>query len=75
MAVIEEMDHKPRVILSTITFIIATADELQVDQSGEIEWPIVVLIIELTDNFVIVFFTLEFLVRLILCPNKMKFIR
>ena len=63
------------VILSTITFIISTADELQVDETGEMEWPVIVFIIELTDNFVIVFFTLEFLVRLLICPNKIKFMR
>ena len=39
------------VIISTITFIISTADELQMDQSGEMEWPIVVFIIELTDKY------------------------
>ena len=63
------------VILSTITFIISTADELQMDEGGESEWPLVVLVIEMTDNFVVVFFTLEFLVRLAICPNKIKFIR
>ena len=52
------------VILSTFTFILSTADELQKDDEGESEWPIVVLIIEMTDNFVIVFFSLEFVVRL-----------
>ena len=51
------------VILSTVTFIISTADELQEDEEGEAEWPIVVLIIEMVDNFVIVFFSLEFVVR------------
>ena len=39
------------VIISTITFIISTADELQTDQSGEMEWPVVVFIIELTDKY------------------------
>ena len=63
------------VILSTITFIISTADELEMDEGGESEWPLVVLVIEMTDNFVVVFFTLEFLVRLAICPNKIKFIR
>ena len=63
------------VILSTITFIISTADELQMDAEGESEWPVVVLIIEMTDNFVIVFFSLEFVIRLLICPNKLKFIR
>ena len=63
------------VIISTITFIISTAEELQEDQNGESDWPIVVMIIEFIDNFVVVFFSIEFVVRLILCPNKIKFIR
>ena len=63
------------VIISTITFIISTAEELQEDKNGESDWPIVVMIIEFIDNFVVVFFSIEFVVRLILCPNKIKFIR
>ena len=63
------------IVLSTLTFIISTADELQMDAEGESEWPVVVLIIEMTDNFVIVFFSLEFVIRLLICPNKLKFIR
>ena len=63
------------VIISTITFIISTAEELQVDENGGSDWPVVVMIIQFTDNFVVVFFSLEFVVRLLLCPNKIKFIR
>ena len=51
------------VIISTFTFIISTADGLQSDEDGESEWPVVVLIIEMVDNFVVVFFSLEFVVR------------
>ena len=56
-------------------FISNQADELQMGADGSSEWPIVVFIIEMTDNFVIVFFSLEFVVRLIICPNKIKFMR
>ena len=40
------------------------------DSLGNIEYPWVVFIIELLDNFVVIFFTIEFAVRLIICPNK-----
>jgi len=63
------------VILSTITFIISTADELQTDEKGQIAFPTIVTIIEWVDNFVIVFFSIEYLARLVLCPNKIKFLK
>ena len=63
------------VILSTITFIISTADELQMDEEGQIAFPTIVAIIEWVDNFVIVFFSIEYLARLVLCPNKIKFLK
>ena len=63
------------ILLSTITFIISTADELQKDAEGNVEFPIVVFLIELLDNFVTIFFSLEFALRLIVCPNKLKFIK
>ena len=63
------------ILLSTITFIISTADELQKDVEGNVEFPIVVFLIELLDNFVTIFFSLEFALRLIVCPNKLKFIK
>ena len=63
------------VIVSTVTFIISTADELQEDENGMIEFPTVVLIIEMIDNFVVVFFSVEYLIRLIICPKKIKFMK
>ena len=77
------------IVLSTITFIISTADELQkgsitklpvwtcnsnwkifVDENGNLEFPLVVYLIELLDNFVTIFFSAEFLTRLIICPRN-----
>ena len=55
-------------VVSTLTFIISTSDELQ-------EFPLIVKIINVIDQAVIIFFTLEFLTRLTVCPAKMKFIK
>ena len=56
------------VVVSTLTFIISTSEELQ-------EFPLIVKIINMTDQAVIIFFTVEFLTRLIVCPGKVKFIK
>ena len=63
------------VLLSTLTFVLATMEELQEDEDGVAEFPVIVLIIQLLDNFVIIFFTVEYFLRLIVCPNKTKFIK
>ena len=63
------------VLISTVTFIISTAEELQEDADGSIEYHWLAYIIDLTDNFVVVFFSLEYMIRLIICPNKFKFIK
>ena len=78
-----------QVLVSTLTFIISTADELQKvettrttkprlkaasfqDSEGKVQFPTVVFIIETIDNIIIIFFTFEFVVRLLVCPNKMR---
>ena len=63
------------VLLSTVTFIISTADELQPDEEGNLDFPLLLYIIGLIDNFVVVYFTVEYVIRLIICPMKMKFIK
>ena len=63
------------VLISTVTFIISTAEELQEDADGAIEYHWLAYIIDLTDNFVVVFFSLEYMIRLLICPNKFKFIK
>jgi hypothetical protein len=62
------------VAVSTVTFIVSTADELQ-DDRGNIQYPRVVSVIETIDNFIVIFFTVEYLLRLGLCPNKIRFVK
>ena len=38
------------------------------------QFPWIVFIIELLDNFVVIFFTFEFVIRLIICPNKKRLV-
>ena len=63
------------VLISTVTFIISTADELQEDIHGNVEFPIIVYVIKMIDDFVVIYFTVEYIVRLIICPVKTKFIK
>ena len=44
------------------------------DEEGKFNFPMVVSVIEMIDNTVVVFFTLEYLARLVLCPNKIRYI-
>ena len=60
-------------VISTVTFIVSTAEELQKDEEGRVDFPRIVLIIDLIDNFVVIFFTVEFLTRLTVCPNKKRY--
>jgi hypothetical protein len=60
------------VLVSTVTFIISTAEELQKDEAGNLQFPRIVFVIELVDNFVVIFFTIELTVRLVVCPNKTR---
>ena len=52
-----------------------SVQELQEDAQGNLEFPLLAYIIDLIDNFVVVFFSLEYLVRLAISPNKSKFIK
>ena len=61
-----------QVVISTLTFIISTAEELQEDEEGRVDFPRIMLIIDLIDNIVVIFFTIEFLTRLLVCPNKKR---
>ena len=77
------MPQSTQVVISTATFIISTSDELQEvlkpppctyhqDEAGKIKFPKVRHAIEVIDNFVVIFFTVEFLVRIAICPNKKR---
>ena len=63
------------VVVSTFTFVLSTVEELQVKSSGQLDYPIVVTIIEVVDHVVVIFFTLEYLIRLTVCPRKITFIK
>ena len=60
------------VILSTVTFIISTAEELQ-DGSEDATISAIVFVIDAIDNFVALFFTIEYIIRFVICPRKIKF--
>ena len=54
------------VILSTLTFVISTMEEFQAMESegGKSDWaPIITITLDWIDTFVIIFFTLEYVIR------------
>ena len=63
------------VLISTFTFIISTIDELQENDDGKVEMPILLKIINVVDVITISFFTLEYFIRLACAPRKLKFVR
>ena len=62
------------VLISTVTFIVSTIDELQTDEHGMVEFPLLLNIIGIIDHFSIGFFTIEYLMRVTCSPRKLKFI-
>ena len=63
------------VFLSTITFMIGTTFEGAVDATlSQDSIFILQTIIESTENFAVLFFTVEYTLRLIVCPRKWKFL-
>ena len=62
-------------MVSTVTFIISTAEELQENEDGVSEFPLVVTIIDIIDNLVVIFFSMELLIRVIICPDKKRFMK
>ena len=63
------------VLISTFTFIISTIDELQYNEEGEVEFPLLLQIINVIDVITVVFFTAEYFLRLACSPRKMKFMK
>ena len=63
------------VVLSTLTFIISTMEELQALEHGESEYTALVIILDYIDTFVIIFFTAEYAVRFICAPRKWRFFK
>ena len=58
-----------------MTFIISTAEELQENEDGVTEFPLVVTIIDIIDNLVVIFFSVELMIRVIICPDKKRFMK
>ena len=63
------------VLISTVTFIVSTIDELQENDQGEVEFPVLLQIIDVIDNISIGFFTVEYALRLMCSPRKIKFMK
>ena len=63
------------VVVSTFTFVLSTIEELQESEEGNSDYPVVVQVIEVVDHVVVIFFTFEYLIRLIVCPRKVKFMK
>ena len=61
--------------VSTVTFIISTAEELQENEYGVTEFPLVVTIIDIIDNLVVIFFSVELMIRVTICPDKKRFMK
>ena len=66
------------VVVSTLTFIISTLEDFKEEMSQEEpdEWTLIFnMILEYIDCVVIIFFTVEYVVRLACAPRKIKFIK
>ena len=63
------------VLVSTVTFIVSTIEELQTNEEGEVEYPVLLYIIECVDIFTIIFFTIEYIIRWLCAPRKLKFMK
>ena len=63
------------VLVSTVTFIISTIDELQENEQGLVELPLLLYIIGVIDHVTIGYFTIEYAIRLVVCPRKLKFLK
>jgi len=62
------------VIISTITFIMSTMEEFQIDEeTGTSEYPEMTYAIDFVDNSCAVYFAMEYFMRLLCSPKKIKF--
>ena len=61
------------ILVSTVTLIVSTFEELQVDKEGNQAYPDVIVAIEVLDLITVVIFTVEYFTRLICSPVKWKF--
>ena len=57
-----------------ILLVLSTLDEFQIDEeTGTSQYPEMTFIIDLVDNVCAVYFALEYFLRLLCCPKKIKF--
>ena len=61
------------ILVSTITFIVSTFEELQEDEDGNQAYPEIIFAIEVLDFITVVIFTIEYFTRLLCSPVKWKF--
>ena len=61
------------VLVSTVTFVASTAEELQMDENGVQKHPKITAAIEYIDVVIVIFFSWEYATRFICSPNKLRF--
>ena len=61
------------ILISTATFVLSTFDELQATEDGDQAYPIVIIVIDIIDMVTVVIFSLEYILRFIVCPRKFPF--
>ena len=61
------------VVFSTALFFLETMDGIEESADGHVEYPVLVSFLDWSDKLVMFLFTLEYVLRLITCPHKIKF--
>ena len=61
--------------ISTLTFIVSTVEEFSAASSDQSSYSQLWSVCQYVDTFTFIFFTLEYLMRLVCCPKKIKFLK
>ena len=61
------------ILVSTVTFVLSTIEEVQVNEDEEPAYPILIQVIDIVDMVTVAIFSLEYLIRLLCCPRKLVF--
>ena len=61
------------ILVSTVTFVLSTIEEVQVNEDEEPAYPILIQVIDIVDMVTVAIFSLEYLIRLLCCPRKLAF--
>ena len=61
------------VVFSTALFFLETMEGIEENAEGYIEYPNIASVLDWADRLVMFLFTLEYILRLITCPHKIKF--